>query len=301
MTRDVRRPPRRFSRVAMALFDTAGWLGRRVWPGKRMYARALRRGGLEVVQVDVPVPDLPAALDGLCIVQLSDLHAGPFFDEITLQPVLPLVAACQPDLLVLTGDFLTSAPEDVAALGSALGRIHAPLGGFAVFGNHDYRGRREGELAAVLRRQGITVLRNESRVTSVGGARLAIAGLEDIEESKLADLDAARAGMSGSEEFRLLLCHHPDVVDTLPGGLFHLVLSGHSHGGQINLPGLGSLAGRWMPRRVAGSYRLEDDGLLHVNRGLGVLVLPFRIGARAEVTRLTLRRAVRDPDGRGAD
>jgi len=178
----------------------------------------------------------------------------------------------------------------VALLGRAFAAIPAPLGKFAVFGNHDYRHRREGAIAAALRRQGVRVLRNASVLVARGGARVRIAGLEDLEEARNADLDAATADFDGREHARVLLCHHPDVADVLPAGRFHLVLSGHSHGGQIVLPGLGSIGRRWMPERIAGRYPLPGGGLLYVNRGIGVMVLPFRLGAPAEVTCAVLRR-----------
>ncbi len=278
----------------IACFDALRWLTSRVWPGRKLYARSLAHGGLRLERLDVDVPGLPAALDGLRLVQLSDLHAGCFLDEASMQPVISLARACTPHLLLLTGDFITTTADDVRLLGVSLGRIDAPLGKFAVFGNHDYRGRREGELVAALRRQGVTVLRNTTVHVTHEGQRLAITGLEDIEESKGADLDAALTGQSGDEVVRVLLCHHPDVVDALPPGRFHLVLSGHTHGGQIVLPGVSALLSRWLPRRVRGDFQLPGGGLLHVNRGIGVLIVPFRVGARAEVTCLTLRRATRD-------
>jgi predicted MPP superfamily phosphohydrolase len=288
---DLRRTPRRFSDEAIAAFRAARWLTTSVWPGRRAYARWLRRGGLQGVRVDVPVPGLPAPLHGLRLVQISDLHGGVFLDEASLEPAVALVRSFEPHLLVITGDFVTRFADDVHALGGVFARLHAPLGKLAVFGNHDYRGRREGEIAAALRRQGVTVLRNASVALRHGGALLRIAGLEDLEESYGADLEAAVAGWDGEPAARVLLCHHPDVVEDLPPGLFHLVLSGHSHGGQIVLPLAGTVLGRWMPRRMRGDHAVPGGGLLHVNRGLGVIVMPFRLGAPAEVTCLTLRPA----------
>jgi hypothetical protein len=294
---DLRKPPRRFRDWEIAVFRCAHWCTTRVWPGRRLYLRAMRRGALELMEVDVPVPGLPPGLDGLRLVQLSDLHAGDVFDESTLLPAVELARACRPHLVLLTGDFVTHAAEEVLRLGHALGRIQPSCGAFAVFGNHDYRGRREGRIAAWLRRQGVTVLRNENVVLSDptwGGARLAVAGLEDIEESKGSHLEPTVAGLSppdvaAGQHARLLLCHNPDVVERLPPGLFHLVASGHSHGGQIVLPLVGTPGRPWMPRHVRGSHPLPGGGLLHVNRGLGILVLPFRLGARPELTLFTLR------------
>lgn len=286
--RDLRKAPRRYSRLRLTLFATLRAAARALG-ARALYARWLGRRGLQLVRVDVPVPGLPADLDGLRIVQLSDLHAGPFFDADSLAPVVDLVRAARPDVLVLTGDFITDVTDDAFRLGDAFARMPAPSGRFAVFGNHDYRGRREGELAAWLRRQGVRALRNESALVVRGTGRLRVVGLEDIEEGRLADLDAALAGCDPDDHASVLLCHHPDVVGRLPPGRFELVLSGHTHGGQVVLPLLGCPARGRLPDLLAGSRDLDGGGLQHVNRGLGVLVLPLRIGARPEVTCLTLR------------
>lgn len=288
---DLRKPPRRFSDEAIAAFRLLRWVSTRIWPGKAAYRRWLARGGVRTEHVDVPVPGLPEALDGLVMVQLSDLHGGCFLDEGSLGPVTDLVAAAEPDLLFVTGDFVTRTVDDVYELGAFLGRLPAPAGKFAVLGNHDYRGRRERQIEAFLRRQGVQLLRNASALVRRGEGRLRIVGLEDIEESKGADLSAALADAGPDDHVTVLLCHHPDVVDALPPGRFDLVLSGHSHGGQILLPLIGTPGKPWMPRRLSGTHPLDGGGLLHVNRGIGVLVVPFRLRARAEVTRLVLRRA----------
>lgn len=292
---DLRRPPRRYSGTRLALYGAVRWLGTRALRGRAAYGRWLARGGVRCERLELAVPGLPPAADGLRLVQLSDVHAGPFLDEAALQPALDLARSFAPHLLALTGDFITDSADDAALLGRAFAGVPAPLGKFAVFGNHDYRHRREGELVAWLRRQGVRALRNEAVVLEHGGARVLVAGLEDIEESHGADLAATLRGSDGREPLRVLLCHHPDVVDALPPGLFHLVLSGHSHGGQLVLPGVGPLARGWLPRRVRGDFALPGGGRLHVNRGLGVLVVPLRVGAPAEVTCVTFRAAPAAP------
>lgn len=287
---DVRKVPRRFSDEAIAAFRFVRFLGSRVWPGKRAYRWWLAHGGLRAVHVDVPVPGLHADLDGLRIVQVSDPHGGCFLDEGSLDPVVDLARALRPDVLCITGDFVTRRTEDATQLGHAFGRIPAPSGRFAVLGNHDYRERREGEIVAWLRRQDVTTLRNGSVLVRRGEGRLRVVGLEDLEEAKVADLDLALAETRPDDHATLLLCHHPDIEDRLPPGRFDLVLCGHSHGGQINLPLIGSLGRAWMPQRLSGTADLPGGGRLHVNRGLGVLVVPLRLGAPAEVTCCVLRR-----------
>ena len=284
------RAPRRYPVAALRLLGLVRWLGTSVWPGRLTYRWWLAHGGLQGVEHELPLPGLPEGLDGLRLVQISDLHAGPFLDERALAPVVDLVNAYRPDVLAITGDFITDRAEDVHALGSVFARMPARLGAFAVFGNHDYRHRREGHIAAVLRRQGVTVLRNASARVERGGAALRVAGLEDIEEGKRSDLGAALSDRRDDEALTVLLCHHPGVAELLPPGSAQLVLCGHTHGGQVVLPLVGPLARRDAPQ-LAGLRALPDGTLCHVNRGLGVLVLPLRVGARAEVSCLTLRRA----------
>lgn len=236
--------------------------------------------------------NLPPGLDGLRLVQISDLHAGPFLDRKSLDGVLDLVRASCPDVLVMTGDFITQSADDMHDLGSVFRQMPATLGKFAVFGNHDYHDRREGEIVAALRRQGVTVLRNASVALERGGAVLRLVGLEDIEEGRDVDLEAALEEGTPHDGATVLLCHHPDVSSRLPERCFDLVLSGHTHGGQVRVPGLWHAWRRWLPEHLSGTRPLAGGrGLMHVNRGLGVLVLPVRIGARAQVSCLTLRPA----------
>lgn len=288
---DVSRPPRRYGRARLALMAGLRRLGEGLLGGRRRVARTLARpGGLELARVAVPVPGLHPDLAGLRLVQLSDLHAGPFLDEAALAPAVALAAALEPDLLVLTGDLITDTVDDRWLLGRALARIRPRLGAFAVFGNHDYRQRREGELVAWLRRQGIVALRNASARVERGGGRLRVVGLEDIEEGRGAHLDRALADADPGDHATVLLCHHPAVEQALPPGRFDLVLCGHTHGGQIVLPGWGPLAHRALARRPA-TRPLAGGGWLHVNRGLGTLILPLRPGAPAQVSCLTLEPA----------
>lgn len=286
--RDLRKPPRRYSGPALLLFAAVRRVSEWLF-GRALYRCRLQRGGVVVEELELLVPGLDPSLDGLRAVQISDLHAGPFLDERSLCPVTELVVAHDPDLLFVTGDFITDTVDDRDLLGDFLGRLPGRLGKFAVFGNHDYRQRREAELVAWLRRQGIETLRNESSAVMVEGAVLRVLGLEDIEEGKLADLDGALAGCDESDDLTVLLCHHPAVLNALPSGRFDLVLCGHTHGGQVVLPLIGPLVARGDGVPAAADGALPGGGRWHVNRGLGALVLPLRLGAPAEVTWITLR------------
>ncbi|MFG0318932.1 MAG: metallophosphoesterase [Planctomycetota bacterium JB042] len=281
---DLRRPPRRYSAWTLRLARCVEWTAALLF-GRRLYARRLRPGRLRLRRVDVPIAGLPAPFDGFRIAHVSDLHAGPFLDAASLEPVVDLAAAARPDLLAVTGDLITHGVEDGLPLAAPLGRIRARHGGVLVFGNHDYRARREGELAAAFSAHGIRALRNEGFALERDGARLFVAGLEDVEEGKVVDLDAALAGRAAGET-TLLLAHHPET-----GRGVDLVLSGHTHGGQIVVAGRPLLRGFDGPTLEGLHDVPEGETRVFVTTGLGVLVVPFRVGAPPEVALLTLRRS----------
>ena len=234
------------------------------------------------------VPGLPDELRGLRIAHLSDFHLGmPSRGEQAVERAVEWVEARRPDLVVITGD-LVSRPSGEPLLRRLLPRLS---GAYAVLGNHDlaitrdpFSARTElGDISPV------TLLSDTSRTIELRGRRVQIAGL-DIrawyghrwDPASLADPDA---------DFRILLAHVPRAIDVLQPGWFHLVLAGHMHGGQINLPyGFGKLRlAHLSARYTEGVYRTAA-GVMHVSPGLGTTFVPFRFLARPEVTELVLER-----------
>ena len=170
--------------------------------GRAFYRKRYLAKDRVVVREEVlRVPDLPPALDGLRVVQWGDLHAGPFLRSTDLDGVVERTRELRPDLFVLTGDYLTHTVDEGLELAPALGRIDAPLGAFAVFGNHDYRGRQEQRLVDRYAEEGVRVLRDESVRLERDGAVLALVGLEDLEEARSVDIERAR-GRRGRGEGR---------------------------------------------------------------------------------------------------
>ncbi len=265
------------------------WACSRLLRGKACYRACLARGALRLAEREVPLAGLPPALDGLRLAHLSDFHAGPFLDSASLADLVALVNECDADLLCLTGDYITHRVEEGIELAEALGSIRCRLGAFAVFGNHDYHGRREGELAAAFAARGIVTLRNEGRVVEARGARMLVAGIEDVEEGKVVDLDAALAPRRAGD-LVVLLCHHPDAVEGTAERGVHLLLAGHTHGGTLPWPGRLLAPGGARSRFAPGLNRVGET-LVHVTTGVGVLIVPWRAGAPAEAALLTLRRA----------
>lgn len=239
----------------------------------------------------IDVAGLPPTLHGLCIVQLSDFHAGAFMGPGSLARVVECVNEQAPDVVLLTGDFITHDGGQVDGLLADLGRLRPRLGAFAVFGNHDYRGRQEGRIAEALGGIGVRVLRNEcARLELGGGAALAIVGLEDLEEARAVDLEAARSLLRVGD-VEVVLCHNPSravelAANTAARAAPVAIFSGHTHGTQVDWPWFRRLGPPDPGARVhLGSTRLIT------HRGLGAVGLPLRAGAPAECVVVRLRAA----------
>ncbi|WP_409346368.1 metallophosphoesterase [Paenibacillus sp. MBLB4367] len=258
------------------------------------YSRYLEPSWLEVKQVALTLPRLPAAFDGLRIVQFSDVHLGYHFDPVKLDNLVTRINALAPDLVCFTGDLFDFAVGgDGPRTIQALSRIEAKLGKWAVLGNHDYyAGFRN--VQKLLIQGGFHVMMNESAPVEKDGSKLWMAGVTDMNEGK-PDLDSALLKAKtkpGKEDFVLLLSHAPDFADKALGYSVDLQLSGHSHGGQVRLPFFGAV--RTPPnghKYVAGHYILGDGKLqVYTNRGIGVTIYPARFLCRPELTVMTLAR-----------
>ncbi|OIO94682.1 MAG: hypothetical protein AUJ92_09695 [Armatimonadetes bacterium CG2_30_59_28] len=228
---------------------------------------------------------LPAALDGLTICQLSDLHRGPVVSQYEIERAVAMALSLSPDLIVLTGDFVSADADYVAPCTSALQRLHAPLGVFAVLGNHDHWVNADSVHTA-LEEAGIGVLRNATRELRTQSGVFYIAGLDDVWEDAQ-DIDAALAGVP-REAFMLLLVHEPDYADEVAKHPVDLQLSGHSHGGQVRLPVVGApVLPRLGQKYPMGLYRVGNL-TLYTNRGIGRVNPPFRFNCPPEITLFTL-------------
>lgn len=243
--------------------------------------------GLVAERPTFVVPGLDPRHDGLRVAQLSDLHVG---DRTPRQRIRAAITAANdfaPDLVVLTGDYLSRDRSGVQLMREQLGGLRAPT--VAVLGNHDVRVHPEGA-AAALATHGYDLLRNQHTVVRLRGAPLAVVGVDDL-MTRQADPARALAGVPAGS--RLVLAHGPRTADLLRGaGEPMLVLSGHTHGGQVNLPGLTSFLLRSVLREPydQGHFRLGDVQL-YVNRGVGNSGVRLRINSDPEVTLATLRSA----------
>jgi uncharacterized protein len=255
-----------------------------------------------VVRQDVYLTRWPERLNGFTIALLSDFHYDPYFSVHPLRASIPLVNALHPDLIVLTGDFVSvplvgdevkgaSAAEPCAIL---LGRMTAPYGLWAVLGNHDFNTDPERVTRALLA-EGIRVLANQSVAIEREGSRFWLAGVNDV-LSRTADLTQTLR-IVPADEAVVLLAHEPDFADEVTKFPVDLQLSGHSHGGQVRIPLLPPLYLPAMAKKyVMGTFRI--GGLtLYTNAGLGTIGVPVRLNCPPEITLLTLRSSEVRPAG----
>ncbi len=297
---DQLEPPARARPRKRHLFDPArGWfrrferatslfLSRNIYPRipllHRVYDRQLRHN-LSLSEASISIAGLPAAFDGMRILLITDPHAGPFLGVDELAATFDRLVAHRPDLILLGGDMVTSRLCEFESHLAAWKQLRAPEGVYAVLGNHDHYTGKVPQLSRQIEAAGIRLLQNESVRLERGDDQLSLAGVDDLLRGE-PDLDAALRETDGPV---ILLSHNPDVFfDAVRRGVA-LMLSGHTHGGQIRLPGLGVLVRQSRYRLDEGRYRTGKSELL-VSRGLGAVGLPWRLHCSPEAVLLTLSR-----------
>ena len=250
---------------------------------------------LVVRGLDVEMPRLPEAFDGLKAVQISDLHVGPHTPRRFLERVAQAVEAAEPDLVVITGDQVDDFSRDVEFFNAAFAGLRAPFGTFVVPGNHDVYAGWDG-VEAGLSAAGFQVLTNEARPLELGGQRLWIAGTGDPAANSPLGREGHRAAPDVDRtltqvpegETVLALAHNPALWPALVRRGVDLTLSGHTHYGQFAIPSRNwSMASPFLDLAM-GSHR-AGNSLLYINPGTNYWGIPFRIGTLPEVTVLTLR------------
>ena len=269
------------------------------------YGTLLGRNWYQVKEVTIDSPSLPESFDGFRIAQISDIHLRSFEKRTeSLRRAVGRLNALDPDIVCFTGDLISMDVSEMDGLEDILKGIKAPV--YSVLGNHDYHiyagmkgGADESVMAAKLeelksreRALGWDLLLNESRIISRGGDSLAVIGVENTSASghfpSHGDLQAATEGTERC--FRVLLSHDPTHWDMeVAGKDIPLMLSGHTHAIQFSL--FGWCPSRYLFRQYRGLYT-EGSQALYVNIGLGETIFPARIGARPEITLITLRRKI---------
>jgi predicted MPP superfamily phosphohydrolase len=274
-----------------------------------VYSIAVEPNMPRVERVYVPIPDLPPAFDGFTILQLCDIHLGPYVTEGKMRHGFALASSLQYDLLALVGDYITQFPENAFRVMKAVREYFSPPAGIvAVYGNHEYWTDR-AIVTAALKKYDIPILLNEHRVIERGASAIYILGVDDFWEGQ-PDPEKAAAG-TPPDAVRILLCHEPDFADIAKWYGIRLQLSGHSHGGQIRIPftriayyppfarnypvGLQKVRTNDLPQHYPANNENRPysppEMWVYTSRGLGNS-LPIRFACPPEITLITLRRTV---------
>jgi predicted MPP superfamily phosphohydrolase len=294
----ARKKPRRFldpvggwfrSLERRASFALSRWVFPRV-PGMTLPYGAILSRALAVEEAELPLRGLHPDLDGARLLFVSDVHAGPFLAPDDLAAAFERLASLEPDVVVHGGDFATTRFEEVEPHAAAIRDLTAPLGAFAVLGNHDHYTGRPERVLAFLRSCGVRTLHNEAVAIRRGDGTLVLAGIDDwnIGKPKLADtLEAARALDAVAPI--VVVSHNPDAFFEASAAGASAVVSGHTHGGQVRVPGLPVLVRMSRYRLDEGLY-VHGGATLVVSRGLGASGIPLRLGVSPEAALITLRR-----------
>jgi uncharacterized protein len=244
----------------------------------------------EITETVIRMRRLSTAHDGLTIVQLSDIHLSLYTPIEEVQRAVDLANSRHPDLIALTGDYVTFSPSYIWPAARALGRLRARLGVFAVLGNHDFRVSAD-EMTRALRAQRIRVLRNSHYPLRSGRCTLWVIGVDDL-WGAFDDLQGAMDSVPAHDP-KILLCHNPLAIGRASRLGIDLMLSGHTHGGQVRLPFIRSFYRSKLGERFVEGWNRLGDTQIYISRGIGKVVLPVRLACPPEITCLCLRRESR--------
>ena len=245
------------------------------------YGAAFERHRIGMTSTTLPVVGLPPALDGLRISLITDIHHSRIVPASDVVQAIELAMSARPDLIVLGGDYVTFGDRAfVGPVAELLGSLQAPHGVFAVLGNHDD----DRDMPAALAAKGFTVLKDQRTQVTIRNETLTLAGIRFW--TRRAE-NIARV-VNGAEGTVLLLAHDPRRLVEAANLKVPAVLSGHTHGGQIIVPGVGAIARRSFP--VLSGLGQQGDTSIFVSRGVGTIYVPVRINCPPEVALLTLRR-----------
>ena len=248
--------------------------------GGAAYGFFYGREALELSTVDVPVSGLPAELSGLRIGLITDVHRSRWVSAADVAAAVALTMSARPDLIVLGGDYVTWGDRQyVGAAAESLSGLSAPFGVFAILGNHDD----DREMPAALAKQQVQVLKDARTRVEIGTAAIELVGIR-FWTKRQGDIAAL---VKNAKDTVVLLAHDPRRLTEAAALDVPLVLSGHTHGGQVVLPGAGAVAARKFP--VVSGLARQGKTTLFVSRGVGTVYVPIRLNCPPEVVLLTLR------------
>ena len=248
------------------------------------------REDYRIDRVTLPVKNLPPQLEGLTISMISDIHSGMYMLEDDMFKYTEAVNGLGADMIFIPGDFVTSKNSEMIPFVKAFSGLKSKYGTYTCLGNHDFFANPD-YITGQLRENGMNVLRNETEELEIKGAKLMLSGVDDGRHANFTKV-AYEAGSLNTA--RILLCHKPYFFERAVAGQFNVMLSGHTHGGQIVLADI--LGVKITPAALAspyisGRYKMGDS-LMYVSRGIGTVGLPVRVNCPPEVTLFTLRSKV---------
>ncbi len=268
-----------FTIIAIVLFTSCYIYGSKIEPN-----------WIEIVPIQLTIPNLSPAFNKFKIVQISDLHSNRFMPAKRLDRIIKLVNQQKPDVIAITGDFITKHEDfNSQELEEKLSKLVSQISTLSVLGNHDHRGNANAtdNLKQALVRSNVTNLDNQVYVIERGTEKLTFAGVDDPYWGK-PDLDRV-IKLLPDNSAAILLVHEPDYIkESAATHKFALQLSGHSHGGQIKIPFLNPLILPYGGKKYFAGLNQVEDTLEYTNRGLGMTGLPLRINSRPEITVFTL-------------
>ncbi len=256
------------------------------------YGTFIERTNFHVREVDMPILGLDPGLHGLRILQLSDIHMGAFLSEADLTKIVDASMEHRPHLAVITGDLITMRGDPLDACIRQLARVKADAGLYGCLGNHERYALAEDYCTQAAARAGIRFLRKQAEPLRFNGATLNLAGVDHQSHYGGRKYLAGAEKLKAPDAFNLLLSHNPDVLPVAAQQGWDLMLSGHTHGGQINIEILDSniTPARFITPYIYGTYRAQNTSA-YVTRGIGSIGIPTRIGAQPEITIIRLRKA----------
>jgi hypothetical protein len=259
--------------------------------GSILYVTKIEPRWLEISSISLILPRLPPVFDNFRIIHISDIHMGTWITRQRLAEVIKTVNSFNPDLIVITGDFVTHLSHTIVEdLQSNLSKLRSKDGIFAILGNHDYWSNPK-TIRQILEISGIIELPNSVHTVKRGDEHLHIVGVDDYWENKARLRDVLKK--FGKDEAAILLAHEPDFAEiSSKTDRFDLQLSGHTHGGQVIIPKIGPIVLPMYGRKYPSGLYLIKNMYLYTNRGLGTGNPKIRFNCRPEITTLTLHAPV---------
>ena len=259
------------------------------------------RNDIEMTERTIKIPNLPESFKGMTIAFTSDIHSGPYMNADGLREVVAAINSVKADMIMIPGDFVSMHRNEIPAIAETFHELSAPMGVYGTTGNHEFYVDAD-MTSAVLESCGMKVLRNENVALERNGEKLYILGVDDVDADSVANFVDGKTASHIEEMFRgvpdnaatILLNHKPYRFDEFAMTNVGLMLSGHTHGGQIvfaRIAGETISLSRIASKYVHGLYEIEENGKqtqMYVSRGIGTVALPMRFNCPPEITRITL-------------